>query len=133
MANQYLPGVNTIPNSLLILDITKSFPMVVTVVLFNWGAPDPRVNTYIAGMNVRFYVPITYGMIQANNRVGNILAVSGNNLAIDIDSSGFDTFTLPITTVEASASISPYGSKNLQYNNDNVRVVPFRSLNNIGN
>lgn len=132
MPNQYLPGVNTIPNSLLILDITKSFPMVVTVVLFN-NAPNPRVNTYIPGMNIRFYVPKTYGMFQLNNRVGNILAVSGNNLSVDIDSSGFDTYVIPITPVESSASISPAGSKNLQYNNDNVRVVPFHSLNNIGN
>jgi len=132
MPNQYLPGVNTIPNSLLILDITKSFPMVVTVVLFN-NAPNPRVNTYIPGMNVRFYVPKTYGMFQLNGTTGTILNVSGNDLTINIDSTGFDTFSIPITPVESSASISPYGSKNLQYNNDNVNVVPFRSLNNIGN
>ncbi len=132
MPNQYLPGVNTTPNSLLILDITKSFPMVVTVVLFN-NAPNPRVNTYIAGMNVKFYVPKTYGMFQANNQIGNILRVNGNDLTIDIDSTGFDTFSIPITRVESSASISPYGSKNLEYGNNSINVVPFRSLNNIGN
>lgn len=132
MSNQYLPGVNTIPNSLLILNVTKSLPMVVTVVLFN-NAPNPRVNTYIPGMNVRFYVPITYGMFQLDKKVGNILSVSGNNMAIDIDSTGFDTFSIPLTPMESPASISPYGSKNLQYDNDNVRVVPFHSLNNIGN
>lgn len=106
--------------------------MVVTVVLFN-NAPNPRVNTYVAGMNVRFYVPKTYGMFQLNNRIGNILSVSGNNLSIDIDSSGFDTFSIPITPVESSASISPAGSKNLQYDNSNARAAPFRSLNNRGN
>lgn len=132
MPNQYLPGVNTTPNSLLILDITKSFPMVVTIVLFN-NAPNPRVNTYIAGMNVKFYVPKTYGMFQVNNQIGNILSVNGNNLTIDIDSTGFDTFFIPTALVESSASISPYGSKNLEYSNNNVNVVPFRSLNNIGN
>lgn len=132
MVNQYLPGVNTIPNSLLISNITKSFPMVMTVVLFNY-APNPRVNTYIAGMAVKLYVPRTYGMYQANGLIGKILQISGNNLLLNIDSSHFDTFVIPISpTAESSASISPYGSINLEYNNS-TNLVPFQSLNNIGN
>lgn len=131
MPNQYLPGVNTIPNSLLILDITKSLPMVVTVVLFN-NAPNPRVNTYRVGMNVRLYVPRTYGMYQANGLVGTIIGINGNVLALNLDSSLFDTFSIPVTPVESPASLSPYGSRNLEYDNT-TDLVPFQSLNNIGN
>lgn len=131
MPNQYLPVVNTIPNSLLILAITKSYPMVVTVVLYNY-APTPRVNVYIPGMNVKFYIPRTYGMLQLNNRIGNILSVSGNDLTIDIDSSGFDTYVIATPPEEYPASLSPAGSRNLEYSNT-TRQVSFQSLNNIGN
>lgn len=131
MPNQYLPGVNTIPNSLLISAITQSLPMVVSTVLFN-NAPNPRVNTYKVGMNVKLYVPITYGMYQANGLVGTILALSGNDFVLNIDSSLFDTFSIPVTPVEAPASLSPFGSRNLEYDNSTDQV-PFQSLNNIGN
>lgn len=131
MANQYLPGVNTIPNSLVITGITKTGPMVVTTTLVN-TAPNPRVNTYQIGMNVRLYVPRTYGMYQANGLVGTILALSGNVFTLNLDSTLFDTFTVPMTLVETPASLSPYGSRNLEFNNS-TNEVPFQSLNNIGN
>lgn len=131
MANQYLPGVNTIPNSLVITGITQSMPMVVTTTLVN-TAPNPRVNTYRTGMNVRLYVPKTYGMYQANGLVGTILALSGNVFTLSLDSTAFDAFSVPVAQVGSPASLSPFGSRNLQY--DNLTIdVPFQSLNNIGN
>lgn len=129
MPNQYLPPVTTIPSWLLILHITQSFPMVLTVFV---QTPYPVANTYIAGMAVKLYVPITYKMFQANGLIGKILAVNGNDLTLDIDSSGFDPYVIPVTPVEAPASITPYGSINLEYNNS-TRKVPFQSLNNQGN
>ncbi len=131
MPNQYLPGVNTIPNSLVITDISKSAPMVVTATLVN-TAPNPRVNTYKAGMNVKLYVPRTYGMYQANGLVGTILGLNGNIFTLNLDSTIFDTFSIPITLVESPASLSPFGSRNLEYDNS-TDLVPFQSLNNIGN
>jgi hypothetical protein len=131
MPNQYLPGVNTIPNSLVIIAITQSVPMVVTTTLVN-TAPNPRVNTYQVGMNVRLYVPQTYGMYQANGLIGTILGLSGNVFTLNLDSSLFDTFSVPATQIETPASLSPYGSRNYQYNNGSMDV-PFQSLNNIGN
>ena len=109
MANQFLPGVNTIPNSLLITAITQSSPMVVTVSLTNDSAPNPRVNTYQVGMNVRLFVPWSYGMYQANGLVGNIKAVSGNVFILDLDSSLFDAFVVPSGTAETPASIARVG------------------------
>ena len=131
MPNQYLPGVNTIPNSLVITAITQSAPMVVMATLVN-TAPNPRVNTYKAGMNVRLFVPRTYGMYQANGLVGTILGINGNAFTLNLDSTLFDTFSIPVTQVESPASLSPFGSKNLEYNNT-TDLVPFQSLNNIGN
>lgn len=130
MPNQYLPGVNTIPNSLVITGITNSNPMVVTCTLVN-NAPNPRVNTYQVGMNVRLYVPRNYGMYQANGLVGNILSLAGNNFTLDLDSTLFDTFSVPVSQVGSPASLAPYGSKNVQYNNSTN--IAFESLNNIGN
>lgn len=131
MPNQYLPGVNTIPNSLVITNISKSMPMILTATLAN-TAPNPRVNTYKVGMSVRLYVPRTYGMYQANGLVGNILALSGNVFTLSLDSTFFDTFSIPVTQVESPASLSPFGSRNLEYDNSTSKV-PFQSLNNIGN
>lgn len=131
MANQYLPGVNTIPNSLVITAITQSLPMVVTTTLVN-TAPNPRVNTYYEGMNLRLYVPKTYGMYQANGLIGTILSINGNVFTLNLDSTLFDTFSIPSSQVGSPASLSPYGSRNLQYDNTTDQV-PFQSLNNIGN
>jgi len=131
MANQYLPGVNTIPNSLVITAITQAMPMVVTTTLVN-TAPNPRVNTYSLYMNVKLYVPQTYGMYQANGLVGTITGISGNVFTLSLDSSQFDAFSIPSSQVGSPASLSPFGSRNLQYDNS-TSDVPFQSLNNIGN
>jgi hypothetical protein len=129
MANQYLPPVIQIPSSLVITNITQSTPMIVSVAI---GNPTTEANTYIVGMAIRLFVPVTYGMIQANNLVGTIIAINGSDFTLNIDSSGFDQFITPTGNVEQPASIAPFGSRNLQYNNQ-TDLVPFQSLNNIGN
>ena len=129
MPNQYLPGVITIPSSLPITNISQSFPMVVSV---DVGNDAIESNTYIVGMAIRLYVPISYGMFQANNLVGTITAIDGLDFTLNINSSQFDAFSIPAGNAEAPASVSPAGSRNLQYNNS-TSSVPFQSLNNIGN
>jgi hypothetical protein len=130
MVNQLLPGVNIIPNSLVITAITNTSPMVVTTTLVN-TAPNPRVNTYQMGMNVRLYVPITYGMYQANGLVGTIINISGNSFTLNLDSTQFDVFFVPSSQLDTPASLAPYGSRNVEYNN--TTNVAFETLNNIGN
>lgn len=105
--------------------------MVVTTTLVN-NAPNPRVNTYHTGMSVRLFVPQSYGMYQANGLVGNITAISGNVFTLALDSSQFDAFIIPPSTAETPASMAPFGSRNLQYDNS-TEQVPFQSLNNLGN
>lgn len=129
MTNQYLPGVIAIPSSLVITNITKSGPMIVSVAI---GNSATAANTYIVGMSVRLVVPKPYGMYQANNLVGTILAINGLDWTLSLDSTLFDTFVIPSGNVETPASISPFGSRNLQYDNS-TDSVPFQSLNNIGN
>jgi hypothetical protein len=95
--------------------------------------PTTESNTYIVGMAIRLMVPQTYGMYQANNLVGTIKAINGSNFTLNLDSSLFDPFVIPSgVTVEQPATIAPNGSRNLQYDNS-TDLVPFQSLNNIGN
>ncbi len=129
MPNQYLPGVIAIPSSLLIIAATQSCPMAITVSV---GNPLVEDNSYSVGMSVRLFVPKSYGMYQANGLIGTIKAISGSAWALNIDSSLFDAFVIPSSTEETPASVSPNGSRNLEYNNS-TGLVPFQSLNNIGN
>jgi len=130
LTNRYLPPVIGIPSSLLITAITQASPMVITVSIGNAAS---EANTYIPGMAIKLFVPITCGMFQANNLIGTITAVNGLKFTLNIDSSQFDAFLVPSGLSQSPASISPNGSRNLQYNNDNVDSVPFQNLNNIGN
>jgi hypothetical protein len=103
--------------------------MVITVAI---GNATTEANTYIVGMAVRLFVPVTYGMYQANNLVGTITAISGNQFTLGLNSSQFDAFVIPSGNTEQPASISSFGSRNLQYNNL-TDLVPNQSLNDIGN
>jgi hypothetical protein len=129
MANQYLKPVIQIPSALQIVAITQSAPMVITADIVN---NTTEANTYIVGMAIRLQVPINFGMFQANNLVGTITAINGLQFTVNIDSSQFDPFILPSGNVLAPATLAPFGSRNLQYNNT-TNEVPFQSLNNIGN
>ena len=129
MPNQYLPPVIAIPSSLLITNITRSSPMVVSV---DVGNSSTEANTYQVGMAVKLTVPKPYGMYQANGLVGTIIGISGLDWSLNISSSLFDAFVIPSGNVETPASVAPSGSRNLQYDNT-TDSVPFQSLNNIGN
>ncbi len=127
MPNQYLPGVIQIPSSLLITAATRSYPMQVT-----FTVPSTGFNTYVVGQLVRLNMPYTWGMYQANGLVGKILYVDTSTMLLDIDSSMFDAFTDGSASKETPASLSPAGSRNLEFSNTSGNV-PFQSLNNIGN
>ncbi len=129
MSNQYLPGVIQIPSALEITAISRSSPMVVSVEINNGST---EANTYIIGMAVKLNVPYVFGMFQANNLVGTILEINGQDLNLDIDSSEFDAFSIPLGTIYGPATIAPSGSRNLTYSNL-TNQVPFQSLDNIGN
>lgn len=95
--------------------------------------PSTGSNTYKINQLVRLTVPITWGMFQANNLTGRIMAVDSTTMTLDINSSRFDAFVDGSATKDTPASLAPAGSQNLQYDNTNSADVPFQSLNNIGN
>jgi len=102
------------------------------VVSVEVGNDTTEANTYIPGMCVKLYIPRTYGMFQANGLTGTIIAIVDSNFYLNLDSTYFDTFVVPSGNVEIPASLSPNGSRNLEYSNL-TNKVPFQSLNNIGN
>lgn len=127
MPNPYLPGVIQIPSMLLITGITRSYPMIVT-----FTVPSTSSNTYVVNQLVRLTIPRTWGMHQANGLVGHIMDVDSTTMQLDIDSNYFDAFVDGSATSVTPASLSPSGSRNLEFNNTS-RQVPFQSLNNRGN
>ena len=126
-SNTYLPGTITIPSALEITAITQSFPMVITTTM-----NEAQVNTYIPGQLVRLFIPNSYGMQQANGLTGQITDVTGSDITVNIDSTLFDSFSVPAGNAEQPASLSPSGSRNLEYSNTTNKVA-FQSLNNRGN
>lgn len=126
-ANVYLPGIITIASSLDITAITQTYPMVVTVTVDD----VTEANTYQAKQLVKLFIPFGYGMQQANGMTAQILAVDGNDLYLDVNSTAFDPFSVPMNG-EMPASVAPAGSRNLEFSNLTNRV-PTQSLNNRGN
>lgn len=127
-SNTYLPGVIAIPSSLTLVALTNAYPAVATVSVNS----ATESNTYIAGQCVKLNVPIQYGMFQANGLTPTILSVDGNDLTLDLNTFEFDAFTIPSGSNFQVATIAPNGSRNLTINN-NTALVPFQSLNDIGN
>ena len=120
MANTFLPPTPVDPRFQLITNITRSFPMVITV-------QDP--NNYVVGQLVHLSVPESYGMLQADQRTGEILAINGLNFTVNIDSIQFSAFIIPPVFSEKPASLTSAGSRNLY----NISTVPFHSASNQGN
>jgi len=69
---------------------------------------------YVVGMKVHLSVPSSFGMTQANQLTGTILAInavsaSGNigayNMTLDIDSSAFSAFAFPASTLSPTATL----------------------------
>lgn len=127
MPNVYLPGVIQIPSMLLIMGISQSFPAVI-----DFTVPDTGSNAYLRGQLVRLTVPRGWGMYQANGLTVKILSVGVSTMIVDMDSTYFDAFIDGSATSTTPASLSPAGSRNLEFSNQ-TRQVPFQSLNNIGN
>ena len=123
----YLPGTIQIPSALEIVAATRANPMQITIS----ADPITAVNTYIAGQLINLFVPYGYGMWQANGLSARIIGVSGSTFTLDVDSRGFDPFSVPLTG-NMPATAAPAGSQNLPYSND-TNLIAFQCLNNVGN
>jgi len=118
-ANTFLAPSPVVPFNLLIASITNANPCVVTVTV-----TSPQINSYQPNQLILMTIPYNYGMQQLADQVVKIKSVNVNALSLDVDSTTFDTFAIPVGYVQKPASISSFGSRNL-YDFTNV---PFHSL-----
>jgi hypothetical protein len=72
--------------------ISNSYPMIVTTTI------DHK---YVAGMMVRFLIPSQFGMVELNELLGQVLSLTNDQLAIDIDSTNFSVFSYPVSLPSA--------------------------------
>lgn len=84
------------PKRLWITGITAANPMVVSV---------STTHLYNVGSKVRLIVPAAFGMVEANNLLGEVTAIGANTLTLDIDSSAFTAFAYP-TSATAAAGVT---------------------------
>ena len=119
----YYPGYSQVQvqDNLIVQTIesvTQSYPMIVTTV---------RNHGYVAGMMVRFLIPPSFGMVELNAVNAQVLAVTNDTLAIDLDSTNFSSFSYPspLPSAYTLPSVIPNSSgpylppKPLPYGNQN--------------
>ncbi len=93
----YYPGYSqeTVIENLVwktISSITQAYPMVVTTT---------TDHHYVAGMRVRFNIPVMFGMVQLNGVESQVLSITNNTLTVNVDSSNFGLFAYPSPLPEA--------------------------------
>jgi len=119
--NTYLPPSPVVPGFLLITNITRAYPAVITII-------NSIYNSYAPNQKIKLTIPKPYGMTQANNQTVEILSIAGTAFIVDMDSRDFDTFVTPGGGPPyplEPASLSPSGSENSY----NILTAPFRSQN----
>lgn len=100
------------PSMRLILSITNANPAAVTTSLDGIVAGN---HGYITGTKVRLDIPPACGMQQANQLVGSIVVTGLTTFTIDIDTSTFEPFSIPVgapPSVDICAQCVPVGEIN---------------------
>lgn len=90
------------PAMRIITAITQSFPALVTTSF---------AHQYFSDTIVRLYVPIEFGMRQANQLQGTITVTAPDQFTIDIDTTNFDPFVVP-PNPQQRAQVVPIGEEN---------------------
>lgn len=129
------------PEMMYVTNLSQATQMVVST------SVDPSL-WYSVGMKIHLSVPDSFGMIEADQLTGTILAVnavaaSGNigayNVTVDIDSSAFNAFAFPLTTLSPTARLfatfAPAGARTQQdpvtqvFTGYDFTLQPFRTAN----
>ena len=85
------------PDHQIITNITNEQNATVTT-LSNHG--------YIVGQIIRIVVPIDFGMTQINGLTGTIISIPAlNQISVDINSSSFDQFSIPVVITNVPQTI----------------------------
>lgn len=106
------------PAMRLITAITNGNPAVVTT------SPDHQ---YITGAIVRLHVYPANGMVQANNQTGAITVTGANTFTIDLDTTLFDVFSVPVgpTANNTQACVVPIGEVNESLKSATFNRLPY--------
>lgn len=94
------------PAMRLITAITNADPAIVTTSF---------AHQYKTGTIVRLDIPIACGMQQANKKTGTIVVLTPTTFSIDIDTSFFEPFSIPVLTdgkINTAAQVVPIGEDN---------------------
>lgn len=59
-------------------------------------------HNFTPGENVAFRVTQPYGMTEINNMIGRVLALTSNTITVDINSTFWKAFIIPISTIGTS-------------------------------
>jgi hypothetical protein len=66
---------------------------------------------YVVGQILSFRVPSDFGMFQINQLQGQVLTVPDTtSVTVDIDTSSWDAFSVPVSTSQADAACLPIAS-----------------------
>lgn len=124
MAILAIPFPTYQPSMRIITAITNANPAQVTTSF---------AHQYVTGTIVRLDIPLGFGMTQANQLFGPIAVTSPTTFSIAIDTTMFDTFVVPsstllpsgITTPLQQAQAVPFGELNGQLNAALNNVLPY--------
>ena len=79
-------------------------------------------STYVAGQSIRLDIPPQFGMIQANGLLVNVISVTGGNITVNLDTTGFSPFVFPLVAAYpfTPAQTIPVGEETDQFSNPNL-------------
>jgi hypothetical protein len=110
------------PAMRLIAAITNANPAEVTTTF---------AHQYDTGLIVRLDIPPACGMPQANGQQGTITVTSSTTFTIDIDTTFFEPFSIPVdppTRINICAQVVPIGEINETVRYATRNVLPFGPL-----
>ncbi len=103
------------PAMRIVSAITQSFPAIVTTTF---------AHNYKDGAIVRLYIPLNYGMPQANQLQGAIQVINSTSFYMLIDASQFQAFSQPMSPQQC-AQVVPVGEVSETLASAVVNVLPF--------
>lgn len=109
------------PSMRLITAITNANPAQVTTSF---------AHQYKTGTIVRLYIPPADGMQQANQLTADIIVNSPTTFFINIDTTSFDTFSIPVLTdphIDTAAQVVPIGELSATLQAAVQNVLPYQA------
>ena len=106
------------PAMRIIVSITNSFPAIVTTSF---------AHNYETGDIIRLNIPRGYGMEQANQLKGKIMVTGNTTFEIEIDTTTFDPFSIPIVfpVDQQYPQCTPVGEINSKLTGATRNVLPY--------